>query len=416
MHNANVSKTHQVFLRSLFILSVGNVIEYYNLSLFVFSIDILAKEFFPLEDTLSSYYITFLIYSSTYVFRPIGALIFGHITDKKGSITSLLYSMLIMSFCTLLIGLLPPYAKIGIFASVVLFLLRVGQILSMGGEYTNSLIYVVENTPYINRRRLSCSIITASTIIGWSFGGIVSYICFKPEVEHYWRIPYIIGCIGSIVGIYFRLKAEKFSKKANLLFTEKKNFINSNGNRYIIGISIGATIGILFSTYFVFLNSFIPLVTNITSLQSKGLQIFVSIGYALSLIVFGYYSKQNNQMSFIKISTLLQVVTAIIFYYALYNHSYILLLITEFLALIALALFVVPTTFKLTLIFNIATRGKTVSFFYGIGAIIGGFMPSILTTIYQTYLNLIYLVGFVLLSVVFSFVSFQGIKKLEQNG
>ena len=121
----------------------GNVMEWYDFSVYGYFATV-CRHFFPAQDATSSLIAAFGVFAAGFLMRPLGSLIFGHIGDKLGRKLALTTSVMVMAVPTFLIGILPTYQQIGLLAPVLLVLLRLVQGLSVGGEYTTSSIFLVE--------------------------------------------------------------------------------------------------------------------------------------------------------------------------------------------------------------------------------------------------------------------------------
>jgi MHS family proline/betaine transporter-like MFS transporter len=114
---------------------VANVLEWYDFALYGYFASVLAKLFFPAEDQLSSLVLTFEVFAAGYLMRPIGAAFLGNLGDKVGRKRVLIISVTLMAASTVLIGVLPTYDRIGVWAPILLTLLRLVEGFSAGGEF-----------------------------------------------------------------------------------------------------------------------------------------------------------------------------------------------------------------------------------------------------------------------------------------
>jgi len=130
---------------------VGNILEWYDFAVYGYFAPIIGAHFFPSEDPNVSVIAALGAFAAGFLMRPFGSLIFGHIGDKLGRRRGLTLSVILMAVPTFIIGVLPDYAAIGATASVLLVIMRMLQGLSVGGEYTTSIVFLVENSPP-NRR------------------------------------------------------------------------------------------------------------------------------------------------------------------------------------------------------------------------------------------------------------------------
>ena len=124
---------------------LGNVIEFYDFTLFGFFAPLIARLFFPSFDPRTALLLTLAIFSVSFLMRPIGGILFGHIGDRYGRKFALSLSILLMAIPTAAIGLLPAYEEIGIWASLMLLVCRLLQGISAGGEYNGAFILLIEH-------------------------------------------------------------------------------------------------------------------------------------------------------------------------------------------------------------------------------------------------------------------------------
>jgi MHS family proline/betaine transporter-like MFS transporter len=127
--------------------AIGSLLEWYDFTVYGFLAPILGKLFFPADDQVASLLAAFGVFAIGYAARPIGGAIFGHIGDKFGRKPAMIVSLVLMGLATLAIGLLPVHAQIGTAAAVLLVALRVLQGLSLGGEFTDSVVLLAESAP-----------------------------------------------------------------------------------------------------------------------------------------------------------------------------------------------------------------------------------------------------------------------------
>ena len=122
---------------------IGNVLEWYDFAIYGYFAAIIGRQFFPHENAVAQLLSAFGIFAVGYLMRPIGGALIGHIGDRFGRRAALTFSVLAMAVPTFLIGLLPGYATLGLVAPIALTVLRVVQGLSVGGEYTSSMVLVL---------------------------------------------------------------------------------------------------------------------------------------------------------------------------------------------------------------------------------------------------------------------------------
>lgn len=187
---------------------IGNVLEWYDFAAFGFLAPYIAVAFFPSDNEFAGLIKTFAIFAVGYLMRPLGAVLFGHIGDRVGRREALLLSVIMMIVPTILLGMLPTYAAVGITAPVLLLLLRLVQGLSIGGEFTASATFVSELAPK-GRKGLHASLTMLGAIVGILLGSGVAMILTSTLGEDAmnqwaWRVPFLMGILLGGVAFWMR--------------------------------------------------------------------------------------------------------------------------------------------------------------------------------------------------------------------
>ena len=138
--------------------TIGNVIEWYDFALFGYFAPIIAPLFFPSANATSSILSTWAVFAGGFLMRPLGASVFGYIGDRMGRRKVLYLSAILMAFPTLCLGIVPTYEKIGIWAVVLLVVIRLVQGFSVGGEFTGSVTYMVETAAHFSSTTILCQV------------------------------------------------------------------------------------------------------------------------------------------------------------------------------------------------------------------------------------------------------------------
>jgi MHS family proline/betaine transporter-like MFS transporter len=186
----------------------GNVLEWYDFAVYGYFAPIIAGIFFPSADPVVSLVAAFGAFAAGFLMRPFGGAVFGHIGDKIGRSRALLLSVILMAIPTFVIGLLPGYATIGAVAAVVMVLLRMLQGLSVGGEYTSSVVFLVEHAPTKRRGFFSSWTVfgaVAGVLLGSAISALMSVLLTDAELQAWgWRIPFLLGIFVGAVGWLIR--------------------------------------------------------------------------------------------------------------------------------------------------------------------------------------------------------------------
>src|ERR671937_2980126 len=144
--------------------SAGTVIEWYDFYLYATLAPFFAPIFFPSDNPTASLLSAFATYAAGFLVRPFGAVFFGALGDIIGRKYTFLVTITVMGLATVLVGLLPTHAQIGIWAAVILVTLRLLQGLALGGEYGGAAIYVAEHSSDERRGANTSWIQTTATV------------------------------------------------------------------------------------------------------------------------------------------------------------------------------------------------------------------------------------------------------------
>jgi MFS family permease len=164
--------------------------------------------FFPSSDPLSGTLLSFATLGIGFAVRPLGGIIGGYLGDKIGRKPVLVGSLLLMGFATVLIGLLPTYQQIGVWAGVLLVVVRVIQGLAFGAEWGGAILMCFEHAPWCKR-----GLYTGITQAGFPVGLLLANLAFLGSVplgpQWAWRVPFLLSAVLVVVGIIIRLKVEE---------------------------------------------------------------------------------------------------------------------------------------------------------------------------------------------------------------
>lgn len=205
---------HRTLKKVTFSSFLGNFIEWFDYASYSYLATVIALVFFPGEDRTVAVMSTFAVFALSFLVRPIGAIFWGNMGDKKGRKWALSISILLMSGATFCIGLLPGYAMIGIGAPILLLLLRMVQSFSASGEYAGAATFIAEYAPK-NHRGFYCSMVPASTATGLLVGSLFATFMFNTwgassdfVVDWGWRIPFLLAGPLGYVTHYIRTHLE----------------------------------------------------------------------------------------------------------------------------------------------------------------------------------------------------------------
>jgi len=253
--------------------AIGNVLEWYDFAAYGYFAATFGRNFFPSTDHLVSLLSAFGVFAVAFMMRPIGSIIFGHIGDRYGRKRALMVSVTAMALSTFAIGLLPTYAHIGSLAPLLLILLRMIQGISVGGEYTTSIIFLVEQSAPQRRGFIgswASFSATAGALLGSLVGGVVTRLLDPAEVLAWgWRLPFLPGILLGAVAYVMRrqLLEEDYShvRFDQLPFVEA---FKTSWREILRGFAIVLVIAVAFYLIFVYLATYLQQVDSISAARA----------------------------------------------------------------------------------------------------------------------------------------------------
>ena len=288
--------------RIAFASAIGATIEWYDFFLYgVVTPLVFSKLFFPTFDPIVGTLLAYTTFLVGFVSRPVGGIVFGHYGDRIGRKNVLILTLLIMGVATFLIGLLPTYESLGLWAAVLLLVLRVFQGIGIGGEWGGAVLLAVEHSPE-GKRGFYGSWPQIGVPAGLLLSsGIVSLLSLLPDAQFLswgWRLAFLLSAILVGVGLYIRLriletpafarvKAARAEAKVpfvELLRTHPKNVLLGLGARYIEGVC--------FNIYGVFI---IAYVTGGLGLPRQTALLGVIIASAIMIVTLPVYGALSDR-------------------------------------------------------------------------------------------------------------------------
>ena len=175
---------------------------------------VFGKLFFPQSDPTTAQIAVLAIYAVGFFGRPLGGLVFSHYGDRLGRKPMMIISMSVMGLASTLMGLLPSYASIGIWAPILLLLLRTIQGFALGGESAGANVLSTEVAPY-GRRGFFTSLVTSGIFVAWllavAASTAVSYLSGEDLLAWGWRLPFLASFLLVVIGLWMRLKIEELA-------------------------------------------------------------------------------------------------------------------------------------------------------------------------------------------------------------
>lgn len=205
--------THDDRRRVVFATVIGTTVEWYDFFIYATAVGLVFGQLFFAPLGADSALVAFATVGVSFLFRPLGAFLAGHLGDKYGRKPVLMWTLILMGISTALIGLLPTYATIGVAAPILLVLLRILQGISAGGEWGGAVLMAVEHAPRKRRGAFG-----AAPQIGVPLGlllasGIMALMAVIAPGDAFlawgWRVPFLLSVVLILVGYYVRRRVEE---------------------------------------------------------------------------------------------------------------------------------------------------------------------------------------------------------------
>lgn len=253
-------------LKAIFIGSVGNLVEWYDFYAYTAFALYFAPHFFPSHDPVVQQLNAATLFAAGFIVRPIGGWLFGHIADRYGRRLSLMVSVLMMCFGSLIIAFTPTYATIGFAAPALLALARIIEGLSLGGEYGASATYLTEIADPEHRGFYSS--FQYVTLIGGQLTAILVllllqnvFLTHEQLVAWGWRIPFVIGALLAVTAMFMRRHMQETEAFEAAKSTMKRESSLKGLMKYprevaiVVGLTAGGTAA--FYTFTTYMQTFV---------------------------------------------------------------------------------------------------------------------------------------------------------------
>ena len=401
---------HSAFLIAFF----TTIVRYYDYALFGLVASILAETFMPIGNSDQQILAFFGVFSAAVVVRPVGSIIFGIIGDRFGRAVAVKIGALLAALSTSLIGIMPGFKEIGLWAPVLLTFCRMLFLASLAGDVDATKVYVAEKIG-ISNRNLGNGIISSCSQIGALIAAVSYHVTIVYEnFPELWRINFIIGGVAGLFVMlmrhYFQESEEfllyKASKKTrpalDLGFLE---IINRNKARFIIAILISGCIGGVYHFLVIFLGTFSSKVTTIlTTHQAQLMTIKMIAIYAIISILAGFVADKVNPLKQIIITLFLSIFILSLMLFLVKQDIFII-----YLAIILIGLapfYVVPLQIMMQALFTVEKRMRMYSLSHSIGSIVfSGTTPFLCMLLWQHYKSLSVVFGFLMILLLCLFIS-----------
>ncbi|OHR63615.1 MFS transporter [Bacillus sp. HMSC76G11] len=408
---------NKIATKALIASLIGSSIEWYDYFLYgTIAALIFSKLYFPSEDPVVGLMLAYTSFALPFFIRPLGGIIFSHIGDKIGRKKTLVMTLSLMGGATVLIGLLPTYEMIGIWAPILLIFLRLVQGLGIGGEWGGALLLATEYAPP-KKRGFFGSIPQMGVTIGLLLGTLsISLMTLLPNAQFEawgWRVPFILSALLVFIGLWIRngidetpaFKEAKESgtiSKVPLIDTFKYHWKE-------VLVAVGAKV-VETAPFYIFGTFIISYATGTLDFERSSTLNAVTIATLVTTIMIPFMGKLSDKVGRKPLyigGTIAMILFAFPYFYLLSLDSVLWLTVAT---VIGLGIIWAPITAVLgtmfSEIFSTSVRYTGVTVGYQLGAAIaGGTAPLIATALLSAYNNsfvpvALYIIGAAIISLI----------------
>jgi len=406
--------------------SAGTLIEWYDFYIFGALATIISTQYFPQGNPTAAFLSTLAIFATGFIVRPFGAIVFGYLGDIVGRKYTFLLTLLLMGGATFAIGILPGYQQWGIFAPILLVVLRLVQGLALGGEYGGAATYVAEHSPD-GRRGFYTSFIQTTATLGLFVALGVILLCRqvlgRETFEDWgWRLPFLLSIFLVLLSYYIRVRMSEsplFAKaKSEGKLSKnplKESFVQPENRRLVILALLGATMGqgVVWYTGQFYALFFLQRAGGVEFVTAN---IIIAIALLLGTPFFIFFGSLSDRLGR-KPIILTGCVLAALLYYPIYQGmmyfsnplNEAMLVILVLVQVLFVTMVYGPIAAFLVELFPTRIRYTSMSLPYHVGnGVFGGLVPFIATALVartgNIYAGLIYPICIALLTAVIGFI------------
>jgi metabolite-proton symporter len=370
---------------------VGTTIEWYDFFIYASAAGLVfGSQFFPSLDGTTALLASFATLGVSFVARPIGGIVAGHLGDRFGRKAVLVATLLLMGVSTVGVGVLPAYGSIGGAAPVLLVALRLLQGLSAGGEWGGAALMSVEHAP-VGRRGLFGSFPQIGVPIGLLLANLVFFTVSAATTQEQflswgWRIPFLLSVVLIAVGFFVRAKVSE-----SPVFTELRDrrarrsaplaeLFRTNARELVVAIGLFVANNMIGYILIAFINSYGTRTLGLSSSTMLSVGMVGAVAWGVFTLLAGRWSDAWGRRRTYLVGTLAMAAWTFPFFLLFDSRSLPLMLVSVIVMAFGLGLTYGPQAAAYAELFPAAIRYSGVSFAYAFGAILGGGFAPLLAT------------------------------------
>ena len=385
----------------------GTSIEWYDFFLYgAAAALVFPTVFFGEVEPATAYILSFLTFAAGFIARPVGGIIFGHFGDRVGRKRTLVVALLLMGVSSTLIGLLPPYAMIGVAAPILLTLLRFAQGLAIGGQWGGAMLLVTESAPD-DKRGYYGAYAQAGAPVGVILANLAFIFTSALVSEEFfmtwgWRIPFLVSVILIGISMYIQLNLEDTKAFIELENSSKEKqetettmpitrspvleALKKYPRRILLAAGAFLSVQVTFYILIAFLLAY-----GVASAEMSRDDMLAAVLIASAIMVpiqfvFSAYSDRHGRRGIFMLGAALTAVWAFAIFPLVDTGNFYLIILAIAGGLVFLAMMYGPQAAFFTELFSTEVRYSGATLGYQIGAILGGaFAPSIAALLWTDY-------------------------------
>jgi len=366
---------------------VGNVLEWYDFAVYSFFAAVIGRNFFPSGDPSVELLYSFAVFGMGFLARPLGGVVIGRLGDVRGRKTALLVTIFLMAAGTVIMGLAPTHAAVGIAGPLIVLLARLLQGFSAGGEWGGSTAFIVEWAPEGKRGFYGsfqqCSV-AGGLLLGSGYAALLSTVLSPEAMEAWgWRIPFLMGGLLGPVGLWMRRTMEETPAYTRATEESEDPLPTGTSALGLAGRAFGFTV-LWTVSYYIFLNympTFTARYADLTDAQALWSN---TVGLLVLVVVIPFWGAVSDRVGrrplLLACAAAFLVLPYPVATYLVSGPPYVTIMAIQVALAVVIALFSGTGPSAIAEIFPTRSRSTLMTIGYALAvAIFGGFAPYIAT-------------------------------------
>ena len=370
---------------------VGTTVEWYDFFIYASAAGLVfGSQFFPSLDGTAALLASFATLGVSFVARPIGGVLAGHLGDRVGRKAVLVATLLLMGVSTVGVGLLPSYATIGVAAPILLVVLRLLQGLSAGGEWGGAALMSVEHAPP-GRRGFFGSLPQLGVPLGLLLANLVFFTVSATTtptqfLDWGWRIPFLLSIVLIAVGLFVRASVaespvfDELRRRRNRRSAPMAELLRSNPRELVVAIGLFVANNMVGYILIAFITSYGTRTLGLPSSTMLMIGIVGAVAWGVFTLLAGRWADRWGRRRTYLVGTVAMIAWCFPFFLLFDTRSIPLMVLSVVVLAFGIGLTYGPQAVTYAELFPAAIRYSGVSFAYALGAVLGGGFAPLLAT------------------------------------